>query len=341
MNNGKTTRSGKRTALIILCAVLALILALLVLGTIYMESMMGLINRNPNGETISREEYQEFLDSQTETADPDFTGEVLDPEDVTWETIEGVIEQGNDVINILLIGQDRRPGEGRSRSDAMILCTFNKSEKTITMTSFMRDMWVQIPGYYDERINVCYMLGGMPLLNECLEKNFGVQVDGNFEVDFSGFIRVIDVVGGVDVTLTEAEANHLNNQGFALTAGMNHLNGEEALAYSRIRAIGDDFGRTARQRTVLSALMQKAKQMSLGKLNSALRELLPMLTTDLSNAEILGYALELFPILSDLNVETLRIPADGTYRDAEIQGNQVLIPDLVANRELLAGCMKD
>jgi len=152
---------------------------------------------------------------------------------------------------------------------------------------------------------------------------------------------VIDVVGGVDVTLTEAEANHLNNQGFALTAGMNHLNGEEALAYSRIRAIGDDFGRTARQRTVLSALMQKAKQMSLGKLNSALRELLPMLTTDLSNVEILGYALELFPILSDLNVETLRIPADGTYRDAEIQGNQVLIPDLVANRELLAGCMKD
>ena len=343
MRNGKTAGTGKRVVLMVLCIVLALVLTLLVLGTIYMESMMGLINRKPGSETLSSEEYQDFLNSQTETADPDFTGEVLDPDDITWGTDGGTIEQSEDVINILLIGQDRRPGEGRARSDAMILCTINKSEKEITMTSFMRDLYVQIPGYYDQRINVCYVLGGMQLLDECLEKNFGVKVDGNIEVDFNGFVRVIDTMGGVDIELSSAEANHLNGQGFSLSAGMNRLNGEEALAYSRIRSVGGDgdFGRTARQRAVLGALLQSAKQMSLGKLNSVLQELLPMLTTDMSNAEILGYAMDIFPMISGLNIKTQRIPADGTYDMVMIQEMSVLVPDLAANREVLASCMKD
>lgn len=347
-------RSRKRTLLIVLCVLLALILGLMLAGTIYLQSMMNLIGRtDADGyTTMSAEEYEQWLKEQQGTLDPDFTGEVLDPTDVSWGEATEPIEQSEGVINILLIGQDRREGEGRARSDAMILCTINKSTKTLTMTSFMRDMYVQIPGYHDNRINASYELGGMKLLDACLEKNFGVQVDGNVEVDFTKFMDIIDMLGGVDMELTRAEANYLNSRGnwdvndstagqWNLKAGENHLTGEQALAYSRIRYVGNgDFGRTERQRKVLTALLDKTKGLSILELNNLLQKMLPMLTTDMSNAQILGYALEVFPMLSDLEMVTQRVPADGTFSDAVINEMMVLKVDLEANRKLLQACMQ-
>ena len=346
--------SRKRTLLIVLCVLLALILGLMLAGTIYLQSMMNLIGRtDADGyTTMSAEEYEQWLKEQQGTLDPDFTGEVLDPTDVSWGEATEPIEQSEGVINILLIGQDRREGEGRARSDAMILCTINKSTKTLTMTSFMRDMYVQIPGYHDNRINASYELGGMKLLDACLEKNFGVQVDGNVEVDFTKFMDIIDMLGGVDMELTRAEANYLNSRGnwdvndstagqWNLKAGKNHLTGEQALAYSRIRYVGNgDFGRTERQRKVLTALLDKTKGLSILELNNLLQKMLPMLTTDMSNAQILGYALEVFPMLSDLEMVTQRVPADGTFSDAVINEMMVLKVDLEANRKLLQACMQ-
>lgn len=355
MSKKNNRSSSKRTMLIVLCALLSLILLLLVLGTVYLEYMMNLIGRvEDNGNTtMSSEEYEQWLQNQTETLDPDFTGEVLDPTDITWGEVTEPVEQGENIINILLIGQDRREGEGRARSDAMILCTINKAAKTLTMTSFMRDMYVQIPGYHDNRINASYELGGMKLLDACLEKNFGIQVDGNVEVDFTRFMEIIDMLGGVDMELTSAEANYLNNRGnwdvndstagqWNLKAGKNHLTGEQALAYSRIRYVGNgDFGRTERQRKVLNALLEKAKGLTVLELNNLLQKMLPMLTTDMSNAQILGYALELFPMLTELEMVTQRVPADGTYSDAVINGMMVLKVDLEANRKLLQNCMRE
>ena len=351
--NNRFTR--KRTALIVLCALLALILLLLVLGTVYLEYMMNLIGRtNDSGNTtMSSEEYEQWLENQKESLDPDFTGEVLDPSDVTWGEATTPVEQGENIINILLIGQDRREGEGRARSDAMILCTINKAAKTLTMTSFMRDMYVQIPGYHDNRINASYELGGMKLLDACLEVNFGVQVDGNVEVDFTKFMEIIDMLGGVDMELTSAEASYLNRRGnwdvddstagqWNLKTGMNHLTGEQALAYSRIRYVGNgDFGRTERQRKVLNVLLEKVKGLSVLELNKLLQKMLPMLTTDMSNAQILGYALDIFPMLGQLEMVTQRVPAEGTYSDAVINGMMVLKVDLEENRKLLQACMKE
>ncbi len=347
-------RSGKRTLLIVLCVLLALILGLMLAGTIYLQSMMNLIGRtDADGyTTMSPEEYEQWLKEQQGTLNPGFTGEVLDPTDVTWGEVTEPIEQSEGVINILLIGQDRREGEGRARSDAMILCTINKSTKTLTLTSFMRDMYVQIPGYHDNRINASYELGGMKLLDACLEKNFGVQVDGNIEVDFTKFMDIIDMLGGVDMELTRAEANYLNSRGnwdvndstagqWNLKAGKNHLTGEQALAYSRIRYVGNgDFGRTERQRKVLTALLDKTKGLSVLELNNLLKKMLPMLTTDMSNEQILGYALEVFPMLMDLEMVTQRVPADGTFSDAFINEMMVLKVDLEANRKLLEACME-
>lgn len=332
----KKKLTGKQKALVALCCVLAVILVLLIVGTAYMESMLGLINRDSNDGTLSSEELA-ALQQEWENEDGDSTDPALDPNSVDWAGNASLLENSDDVINIMLIGQDRRPGEGRQRSDAMILCTINTKAKTLTMTSFMRDMYVQIPGYWDDRINACYAYGGMELLDECLAHNFGVQVDGNVEVDFSGFERVIDLIGGVDIELTGAEAGHLNaNCGYSLSSGMNHLNGSQALAYSRIRYIGNgDFGRTNRQRTVLTALVEQCKKMSLSQLNNLVKEVLPMVTTDMTNAEILDYLIKFFPMLGDMEIVNQRIPADGAYTSNSIRGMSVLVPDLEANRKVL------
>lgn len=336
MKKIKNAASVKRTLLIVLTVVLAVILVALVAGTVYMESMLNLINRNPDDSTMSSDEYQEFIKNETESSNPDFTGETIDPDNVVWVPNTEPVKPEEHIINIMLIGQDRRPGEGRSRSDVMILCTVNTDTRELTVTSFMRDMYVPIPGYQDNRINVCYKLGGMKLLDKCLETNFGIHVDGNFEVDFDGFIDLIDLVGGVEIELTKSEANHLISHGHNARAGKNLLKGEAALTYARNRSVGNgDFSRTERQRKVVSALFEKCKNMNLVQLQNLMTKALPMLTTDMSNADIVKLLMDVLPVLGNLKVNMQRLPADGTFKYATIRGMSVLLPDLAANREIL------
>ena len=326
----------KKGVLSILCAVLALVLLVLIFGAVYAEHLLGLIGR------AEEESYASFESGQTlppeDSKGPGDTGEVLDPTDITLDTQDkdGLI-RAEHLVNILLIGQDRRAGQThRTRSDAMILCTFDKKSKTIIMTSFLRDMYVQLPGRGGDKLNAAYAYGGMELLTQTLKQNFSVHVDACVEVDFSGFTKVIDAVGGVDIPLTAKEANYMNkNFGWSLNEGVNHLDGEKALAYSRIRAIGNDFGRTERQRKVLAALLTGAKGLGITGALNMLNEILPLLTTDMTNSQIIGYVVELFPMLTSCTLNTLRIPADGTYRDAWVGSLDVLIPDLEANRRIL------
>lgn len=332
----------KRVLLIILCCVLSVLLLAGIAGAVvlgYIESKLNLINKKPDDSTMSSEEYKDFIENDTGTIDPDYTGEI---ESVTEETEETQIEYiplvGDDnIINIMLIGQDRLPGQGRTRSDTMILLTVNKKTKEMAMTSFMRDMYVTIPGYDKNKMNATYAFGGMKLLNKTLEMNFGVHVDGNIEVDFDGFTKVVDLVGGIDVKLSAAEAAYLNKFGHEAQEGMNHLDGAAALMYARDRTSGgSDFGRTQRQRNVINLIFQKCKGMNLVQLNNLLTNILPMVTTDMTNKEILSYLTDIFPMLSDADIKTQRIPADGTYKYGySDKGRSVLLVDFAANREIL------
>ena len=333
MNEKKPGRNNrKRKLLTALCIFLALVLVIMLGLVIWGKTLLGRINRfDPNENTLSSSEMDDIL-NQT---DPDVTGPVLNPDDVTLPTGPvDVIPTDENIINFLLVGQDRREGQGRQRSDSMILVTINKSAKTLTMTSFMRDVWLTIPGYRDQRLNVAYMIGGFDMLNATLEKNFGVSSDHNIEVDFSGFMKIIDSVGGVDIELTKAEAQYLNKRGnwevdddksWKLKAGINHLTGSQALAYSRIRDIGDDFGRTNRQRTVLTALVDKAKTLSWLQLYPLINNILPLITTDMTDAEILGYVRDLLPILPELEIVSQRVPVDGNFSYANINNNSVIL----------------
>lgn len=336
MFRNRISAKTKRTLLIILTVGLVIILAILVASVAYMESLLNLINKNPDDSTMSASEYQDFLNSQTEEVDPGFTGETMDPGDVDWNLNEdGVVDQAH-IINIMLIGQDRRPGEGRQRSDVMILCTVNTETKELTLTSFMRDMYVAIPDYQDNKMNATYAFGGMKLLDKCLEQNFAIHVDGNVEVDFAGFTGVIDLLGGVDIYLSNSEANSLIAQGHSAHAGTCHLNGAAALSYARNRSIGNgDFSRTERQRKVMNALFEKCKGMSLTQLKGLMEKALPMITTDMTNRQILDYLTRIVPMLGSMKVSTQQIPAEGTYKYAYIRDMSVLLPDLEKNREIL------
>lgn len=338
MNKQPDNQSRKRIALTVISIILAVILVVGTAVTMYVEHLLNKLNRyDPSNDvTLSQEEIDAIQNATDEGYNANDGTD--DGSDITWNDNHGIQIGGTkDIVNILLIGQDRRPGESRARSDSMILCTFNKPNKTLTMTSFLRDLYIKIPGYMDNRINASYAFGGMPLLNKTLDVNFGIKVDGNVEVDFDQFAHIIDLLGGVDTELNSAEAKIVG-----VRAGKAHLNGEQALTYSRIRYVNSmsgeagDLGRSARQRNVLNALIEKYKGSNITTMMSLLEKILPMITTDLSNKEIIGYASDLLPMLSQCKIVTQRIPADKAYTMRSIRGMSVLVPNMDANRKLLS-----
>lgn len=315
--NKKKINKAVKIIISVFMIYLLLMATVFTIGTIYLNK----INRFDDIVPVPPEE--EFFD-----VDEEATGDDVDPEEIIWDP--GMDVQDEDLLNILLVGQDRREGEGRQRSDSMILCSFNSETNELAMVSFLRDLYVQIPGYSDNRLNAAYVFGGFPLLKETLYLNFGVTVDGCVEVDFSGFKNIIDTVGGVDISLTAEEAKCI---GGGATEGMNHLDGEHALHYARIRYIDSDFNRTARQRNVINAVINKMRDRSVSELMSFVDAVLPMITTDMSNSQITKYALQYAPSLKGLQVSTHHVPGNGRYRSAKVRGMAVLIPDLAGIRK--------
>ena len=279
---------------------------------------------------------------------------LLESPAVTASAVYTVKAQENDatvdtsnIKSILLIGQDKQGDQTRQRSDSMILATLDKDQGTISLTSFMRDLYVAIPGYSSTRINAAYAYGGMELLDETLEENFGVQIDGNVEVDFEVFKILVDKVGGIDLELTQAEADYICGRDqsvlypqplrtdWDLQEGVNHLDGEQALIHARNRSIGNsDYRRTERQQDVLKAAFAKIKDLNVLELGGLVKDVLPLVTTDLSLWDMTGYAMDVMSIGTD-EIQSYRIPENGSYTPQTIDGMQVLVPNLEQNREYL------
>ncbi|WP_346697507.1 LCP family protein [Catenibacillus scindens] len=319
-------------ALVILCVAAALLVTIAA-GYGYIQSKLGKINRTQDQTALApEEEYFETGETLEESLD------TISQEDVEWDS-DAYTFSREDVTNILLIGQDSSDEEERTRSDSMIIVSVNKKKGKVALTSLMRDMYVQIPGYSDNRLNAAYAFGGMELLDETIEKNFAIDIDGNIEVNFDGFEAVIDAVGGVDIELNSAEVSHLNKKHstWHLKVGMNHLDGEKALEYARIRKVGDgDFERTDRQRRVLTAVFDEMKNISITRLIALADELFPLLTTDMDNGEIIRLGINVLSMDLD-TLETYRIPCDDAYDEVRVFARDgtamdVLIPDLDLNR---------
>ena len=287
----KKKGSAKKVLLIILLSLLALLVAVVAAGLIFVNSFLNKLDRNEiTGDPSLREEeiYEE------ETVDATDSAEHIDEAQKEFEDVQQIDPLKNaNIKNVLLIGSDRRSTGENGRSDSMILVTMNFDTGKIHLTSLMRAMYVNIPrsdGDVWGMLNAAYSWGGPKLLIDTVEKNFRVHIDHYVIVDFASFKLAVDILGGVDITLTEVEARYITSYTkIPTSSGLSHLSGQKALAYARCREKDNDFVRTSRQRNVVEALMKKAIGSDLATLMSLADQILPYVNTNLNNVEIIYY----------------------------------------------------
>lgn len=202
------------------------------------------------------------------------------------EITEGVKENLKGYRNIALFGIDTRENtyEG-SRSDCIIIASINEETKNIKLVSVYRDTYLEIAGYGLDKVNHAYAYGGPALSMSTLNTNLDLDITEFVTVNFTSTKDIIDEIGGVELTVTNAEATQIPG---ITTGGTYLLNGDQALAYGRIRKLDSDYVRTERMRTVVTAVFQKAKTMSVAELNNLADRLLPEIYTNISKTEILN-----------------------------------------------------
>lgn len=244
----------------------------------------------------------------------------------------------NKIKNIALFGIDATDGE-TGRSDSIMVATVDPVHNKVKLTSIMRDSYVYIDGYGQDKINHAYAYGGPELSIKTINENFGLNIEDFVSVNFSSLPKIIDILGGVDIEVTDEELQYINSYINDINSkdgtyspsipysGVQHLDGTQALAYSRIRyTAGGDYKRTERQRTVLEALFNKLTSASVGSYNSLLNEVLPYVQTNLNAGDILSLGTKVLGIGN--NLEQDRFPRDGYGEGAMIDGVYYLTFDI-------------
>ena len=270
----------------------------------------------------------------------------------------------DNVVNILLVGVDTRStslDDGLQHGDVQIILSINKDTGSVKLTSILRDLYVTIPGYKSKnRINVAYSRGGGALAMRTINHTFEMNIEHYVTINFYGLASIIDAIGGVDVDLTKAEAKAINtylkkhppkydNQDkeyervpLEAVAGVQHLDGVQAVMYARTRSVDNDFGRTARQRHLLDLLLQKIMQdMTVDKLMSLMETSLPYVQTNVNASTMLSLGLSVLnsDIISRAQageslLGQMRIPMDDTWKyDKTEGGSSVVVFRTVARRE--------
>ncbi len=260
----------------------------------------------------------------------------VDPDSIQLDSAVQA-KESEDVINILICGEEAIHDD-RGRTDSIMIATINQKDNRLSLTSIMRDTYVAIPGFSDNKINAAYHNGGMKTLVETVKQNFGISVDGYVLVNFDSFQDIIDAVGGVDIELSEEEVSYLNTTNYisepsnrTLVTGVNHMNGNQALGYARVRYVGKDgvvgdFARTLRHRTVMKAIYDKLMDQSTLDLVAMIPKILPMLTTNIKKDEIVNY-LTAGVRVRDKNpkIKTLNVPVEGCYKITRVRGMSVIL----------------
>ena len=254
-----------------------------------------------------------------------------------------------DVVNILLVGSDHGAIKGdHGRSDSIMIATVNFKSKELKLTSLMRDMYVEIPGHGHNKLNAAYAFGGVELLYKTIAKNFGIKIDNYCVVDFSTFEKVINKVGGVEISLEKKEAKYLNTTNYIskkkyrnVKVGKQTLNGNQALGYARVRYVvskkyGDgDFGRTGRQRAVLQAALNKVLQQSPTKIADIALDALKDVSTDMNASYLKKLVLKVVQ-MGTTEIDQMRVPLEGTYKMGRAQSNMfVFFINFKANKAAL------
>lgn len=328
----KHPKPGKKAGKILLFVILLLVLLAVgaaVWGIRYYHELFGKMNIV----TLDKNLYETYTE---ETTLPTVTETVATTAVETTEPVETTRPPftSDDIINILVVGQAARAGEMGHIADTTILVTLNTYDGTVKLSSVLRDSLVSLPSYKSykggrNKFNMAYHIGytmeetagAMAYVNLTMLHNFGVEVDYNIEISFESFTKLIDYIGGVEIELTEAEANYLNKDDlyvkYDVQPGMQYLDGMAALSYARMRkANGDgdsDINRTARQRKLIGVLFEKYRNMNLKDLQRVADILLPLITTTMTPRDVADILVKMLPHLKDLNIEGGTIPIHTTY----------------------------
>ena len=255
-----------------------------------------------------------------------------------------------DTTVVALLGIDTELTDTLWRTDTILLAFIEREAKRIAILSLPRDLWVSIPGHGHGRINTVdalgertqYEGGGPALLNETMHQNLGISIDHWVRIDFDGFVRVIDAMGGVTIEVKKPISDHfpdpLSPSGWAwitLTAGPRHMDGRMALSYSRSRMTTSDFDRSERQQDVLMALWRQAFTVeTLAMARQLWAEFGDSLETDLNMVQAVQLAYYVYGIgVENVHAKSLSVTTARPWTTAG--GAQVLLPDTQAIREIV------
>jgi len=331
----KPVSKKKKLAFRILVAVGAVLVLVLGIGIAYVVHLYNLMNYDDGTQPSSSFSHEDVSYEVVENPEdiahlPTITIQTTEPHEVD-EKKEGRHVEG--VYNILLLGLDKAQG---NLSDTIMIATLDTRDNSIKLTSVMRDILVQIPGYSPNKLNVPFKLGGINLLYQVLENYFEVKFDGYVAINYYALEDAVDALGGVSLYINNVEADFLNTSNYIsdeksrnLVGGKTQtVNGSQFVGYCRQRSTtaDADFGRTKRQRYALNALYEKFKGSSVSQARNLIETVLPYVTTDLKLTDMVTLATN--AISSGLgDIKQLRIPKNDAYVDAQYKNMLVLDVD--------------
>ena len=305
---------GKKIAFLVLLSFVLLLVSIASVAIGYINSKLNLIDY------ATLEDDWVYVSDSDVLSDTD-SFEAIE-EDVEIVLPENDIFKDKNVVNILFFGTDERSDKfsNSARSDSMMLISINKNTDKIKLVSLERGMAVKMPNGKVDYLTHAFHYGGPKWVISCVQSHFNVDVEKYIRVNFNVFEKLIDSIGGVDIELTEIEAQAMNHEiptnTFKLSRrvnpGMNHMNGFEALQYCRLRWTDNDWVRIKRQRTTIAAIQKQCRNLSITELDGAVNAVLPMVQTNLEKDEILSL-IAYIPKLLNSSIEDMTIPAEGTF----------------------------
>nr|WP_238457277.1 LCP family protein [Litchfieldia salsa] len=245
-------------------------------------------------------------------------------------------ERNLDKINVLLLGVDARPEENKSRTDSIMVAQYDPKEGTAKLISIMRDIYTEIPGYKNYKINTAFYLGGPELLRETLENNFDLDIEYYALIDFKGFEKMVDVLApnGIEIDVEKKMSAYLD---VSLEPGLQLLSGKELLEYARFRMDAEgDFGRVRRQQQIINAMKDELLSANGAlKLPKMLGTVQPYVQTNLHGQDLLNLIKDI-ALQRPETVETLTIPVQNSYTDVRYEGVGLALDiDFEQNKEAI------
>ncbi|MGD6844649.1 LCP family protein [Bacillus infantis] len=241
-----------------------------------------------------------------------------------------------DKVNVLLLGVDARPDEDKARTDSIMVAQYDPKKGTAKIISLMRDIYTEIPGYKNYKLNTAFYLGGPELLRQTLKNEFDLDIEYYAMIDFTGFENMIDALAPDGIKI-DVEKKMSANIGVSLEPGLQRLNGKELLGYARFRKDAEsDFGRVRRQQQVITAMKdQMFSANGVIKIPKLLGAVQPYVQTNMKGTDLVNLMKDLALKRPD-TIETLTIPVKDSYTDVRYEGVGLALDiDFEENKEAI------